>query len=153
MFGCKAASFLFCNCLNLILVFDATTCDSGELGHEQNSYCCLKNTWTETSLSLVLAVCDMNPHSRTEVRNQTWNLHQAWTKMIKSRFNYNPRRTRLKAISGAFTLCQLSKRLRMHLLVSSYIVASLIRSKNLDIDNGDDWRDELGRRQEVVGGR
>ena len=41
-----------------------------EVEHEQNCYCCSKNTWIETSLLLVLAAYHTNPQSHRGLESE-----------------------------------------------------------------------------------
>ena len=117
MFGCKTASFLFCNCLNLIIIFHATMYDSGKLGL----------LWSSDTNKILIAVQRIRGRrrayhrserfatricSRANVRNGGRDLHRARmgglstrrAETNKNRFNCNLQRMRLKAISGAFVL-------------------------------------------------
>ena len=116
-----------------------------EPGHEQNFYCCSKNTWAKTSLLLVLAARDMNLRSDRGSESEpecSSGLGEGF-ECVKGEGEQEQvlLQRAENEIEGDFECvfpvnCQL-RRLGTCTRVSSYIFASPIRLESLSVNDED----------------
>ena len=114
-----------------------------ELGHEKNCYCCLENTWTKTSLLLVLAACNMNSQSDRGLESEPESSSglDEGSECIEDedeqeQVRLQPSENEVKGdFEWVFPVnCQL-RRLGTSPWVSSYMVASLVRLENSTVND------------------